>query len=37
MDKSIGLIELKNIPTGIETADAMLKAADVELILATPT
>jgi len=37
MDKSIGLLELKSIPIGIETADAMLKAADVELLVAAPT
>ena len=26
MGKSIGLLELKSIPVGIETADAVLKA-----------
>ena len=31
MGKSIGLLELKSIPVGIETADAVLKAANVEL------
>ena len=35
MGKSIGLLELKSIPVGIETADAVLKAANVELL--TPT
>ncbi|MBK5252965.1 MAG: BMC domain-containing protein [Peptostreptococcaceae bacterium] len=37
MDRSIGLIELKSIPTGVETADVMLKAANVDLIMARPT
>lgn len=36
MGQSIGLIELKSIPIGMETADTMLKAANVELLLATP-
>lgn len=36
MRKDIGLIELKSIPIGMLTADEMLKAADIELILATP-
>lgn len=36
MKKAIGLIELKSIPIGIQTADEMLKAANVELILANP-
>ncbi len=36
MGKSIGLVELKSIPVGMETADEMLKAASVELLLATP-
>lgn len=36
MRKDIGLIELKSTPIGILTADEMLKAADIELILATP-
>ena len=36
MGISIGLMELKSIPPGVETADAMLKAADVELLLSTP-
>ena len=35
MGKSIGLIELKSIPAGVQTADEMLKAADVELLVAT--
>lgn len=36
MKKSIGLVELKSIPIGIEVADTMLKTANVELILANP-
>lgn len=36
MGKAIGLLELKSIPIGIETADEMLKAATVTLLLATP-
>lgn len=36
MNKSVGLIELRSIPIGIKTADEMLKAADVELIMNTP-
>ena len=36
MAQSIGLLELKSIPVGMETADEMLKAASVELLLATP-
>jgi microcompartment protein CcmL/EutN len=34
MKNSIGLIELSSIAAGFEVADAMLKAADVELVLA---
>ncbi|MFV0518188.1 MAG: BMC domain-containing protein [Aminipila sp.] len=36
MGQSIGLLELKSIPVGMETADEMLKAANVELLLSTP-
>lgn len=36
MGISIGLLELKSIPIGIETADAMLKSAKVDLLMATP-
>ena len=36
MKKAIGLIEIKSIPIGIETADEMLKSANVELIMANP-
>lgn len=34
MKRAIGLLELKNITKGIQAADAMLKAANVEMILA---
>ncbi|MBM6869440.1 BMC domain-containing protein [Pseudoflavonifractor phocaeensis] len=37
MGISIGLLELKSIPAGIETADEMLKAANVQLLVASPT
>lgn len=36
MNNAIGLVELKSIPKGIETADIMLKAANVTLVMATP-
>lgn len=36
MKKAIGLVELKSIPVGIQTADEMLKSANVELVLANP-
>lgn len=36
MGVSVGLIELRSIPVGYETVDAMLKAADVTLVRATP-
>lgn len=35
-NNSIGLLELKSVPVGIQTADEMLKAANVKLLLATP-
>lgn len=35
METSIGLLELKSIPVGMEAADEMLKAADVNLLSAT--
>ena len=35
--KSIGFIELNSIAKGVEVADAMLKAAKVEVYLSTPT
>ena len=37
MGTSIGLLELKSIPIGIETANEMIKAANVQLLTATPT
>lgn len=37
MGTSIGLLEVKSIPIGIETADEMLKAANVQLLVASPT
>lgn len=37
MGTSIGLLEVKSIPVGIETADEMLKAANVQLLVASPT
>lgn len=37
MGISIGLLELKSIPVGIETADEMIKAANVQLLTASPT
>lgn len=33
---ALGMIELNNIPVGIESADAMLKTADVRLVSAQP-
>lgn len=36
MNRSLGLIELRSIATGIKAADEMLKSADVELVLSTP-
>ncbi len=36
MNKAIGLLELKSVPIGILAADDMLKAADVELLMASP-
>lgn len=36
MKRAIGLLELKNITKGILVADAMLKAANVELLLSQP-
>lgn len=37
MGTSIGLLELKSIPIGIEAADEMLKAANIQLLVAAPT
>ena len=36
MRKSIGFVEVKSIPVGIQTADEMLKAGNIEILLATP-
>lgn len=37
MFKSIGVIELKNIPKGVEAADAALKSAGIEMVSAHPS
>ena len=37
MAAAIGLLELKSIPVGVETADAVLKSADVKLLQASPS
>ena len=37
MGISIGLLELKSIPIGIQAADEMIKSANVSLLSATPT
>jgi microcompartment protein CcmL/EutN len=34
--KAIGFVELKSIPVGIQTADEMVKAGNVELLLSSP-
>ncbi|UQZ90748.1 propanediol utilization protein [Deltaproteobacteria bacterium Smac51] len=36
MSKALGLLEFKTIPVAVEATDEMMKAAEVELILATP-
>lgn len=36
MGLSIGLLELKSIPVGVQAADEMLKAADIDLLVANP-
>ena len=36
MKRAIGLLELKNITRGILSADAMLKAANVDMVMAQP-
>lgn len=36
MKAAIGLLEIQNVTRGIQAADAMLKAANVELVLAQP-
>lgn len=35
-NKAIGLVEYKSIPMGIESANAMLREADVELVFSSP-
>ena len=37
MYKSIGVIELKSIPKGVEATDAALKAAGIDMVSAHPT
>ena len=37
MYKSIGVIELKSIPKGVEAADAALKSANIEMVAAHPS
>jgi microcompartment protein CcmL/EutN len=37
MYKAIGIIELKNIPKGVEAADAALKSAGVEMVSSHPS
>lgn len=37
MAAAIGLLELKSIPVGLETADAALKGADIKLLVASPS
>lgn len=37
MYKSIGVIELKSIPKGVEAADAALKSADIDMVSAHPS
>ena len=36
MRKAVGFVEIKSIPVGIQTADEMVKAGNVELLLSTP-
>ena len=36
MRKAIGFVELKSIPVGIQTADEMVKAGNVDLLLSQP-
>jgi len=35
--RAIGIVELNSISKGVETVDAMLKAADVKMLVASPT
>ena len=37
MYKSIGVIEIKCIPKGVEAADAALKSAGIEMVSAHPS
>ena len=37
MYKAIGVIELKNIPKGVEATDAALKSAGVQMVTAHPS
>jgi len=32
MFKAVGVIELKNVPKGVEAADAALKSAGIEMV-----
>ncbi len=36
MRKAVGFVEIKSIPVGIQTADEMVKAGNVEILLSTP-
>ena len=36
MRKAVGFVEIKSIPVGIQTADDMVEAGNVELLLSTP-
>ena len=36
MSKAIGLIEFNTTPKGMEAADAMLKASEVQLVFSSP-
>ncbi len=36
MSKALGLVEFKTIPVAVEATDEMMKAAEVELVMATP-
>ena len=37
MYKAIGVIELKNIPKGVEAADAALKSAGIDMVSSHPS
>ena len=34
--KAVGFVEVKSIPVGIQTADEMVKAGNVELLISSP-